>query len=91
MNCFEATYRPVCGGFHAIVRLPRDGASRPVLGKGGKPTIYPDALAAQKAATAVLLGYINGNLRRDGERLSPARSEAEALFVGRKNRRSAHA
>lgn len=88
MNCFDATYRPVAGGYHAMVRLPRHAAPKPILAKGGKPKIYESALAAQKAATASLLAYINGDLRRDGEKLLATHKKAEALF---KKRRPAHA
>ena len=86
MNACRATYKQTCGGYQALLRLPRDGYLKPVLGKGGMPIIYNSPLAAQEAATERLCEWINGNLRRDGERLSAVKSEAEALFAKTKRR-----
>lgn len=69
-----------------MLRLPRDGEMKPIVGKGGKPVIYSTALAAQEASTAALEAYCDGNLRRDGELLSPGRCEAEKLFGNKKRR-----
>jgi hypothetical protein len=80
-NCHRATYKQAMGGFQALIRLPRDGFLKPVCGKGGRPTIYNTALAAQEAATRALEAYLDGNLRRDGETLSGKRSEAEKVFA----------
>lgn len=84
MNACFATYKRACGGYHALLRLPRDGYLKPVLGKRGRPEVYPDALSAQETATRALEAYWNGNMRRDGETLSAARVAAEAVFMKRR-------
>lgn len=89
MNHHYATYRPTCSGYHAMVRLPRDGFPKPIIGKSGKPVIYATALAAQEAATRALEAYLDGNLRRAGETLSANNLEAERVFSRFKRR--AHA
>lgn len=83
MNAFFATYKEACGGFYALLRLPKDGFLKPILGKGGNPIIYSTPLAAQEASTRALEAWCNGNLVRDGERLSVVKSEAEKLFEKR--------
>jgi hypothetical protein len=81
LNASRATYREFCGGYQALVRLPRDGALKPILGPKGRPKLYDTALAAQIAATEALCAYWNGRLRRDGERLCAAKTDAERLFA----------
>ncbi|KFB10498.1 hypothetical protein [Nitratireductor basaltis] len=63
-----------------MIRLARDTHPKPIMGKGEKPVIYPTELEAQKACTNQLLAYFNGDLRRDGEKISTTRMKAEKLF-----------
>lgn len=70
-----------------MIRLAHKAAAEPILGKGGKPVVYPTELAAQRAATDGLTAYINGRLTRDGETLSTGvMAAAEALFCKQKGR-----
>lgn len=86
MNECSVSYKRACGGYYAMLRLPRDGGLKPIVGKGGMAIIYDTPLAALEASSSHLCKWINGNLVRDGERLSPGRSEAEKMFPGLKRR-----
>ena len=55
------------GGWHAMLRLARDGAPKPLLDKGGDPRLFPDELAATKAVLLHVLAYFNGHLVSSGE------------------------
>lgn len=73
------------GGWHAMLRLARDGEPKPLLDKGGEPQIFPTELAATKAALSHVLAYFNGRLVSSGEiaggSLKAARiAGAEKLF-----------
>lgn len=80
MNQFNGFTKEVIAGYHAMLRFAEDGQAEPVLGKGGKPIVFPDELAAQKAVIEHLLRYMNGNLRRDGETIKSARAEIDRIF-----------
>ena len=84
MNRFDATTRPVPGGHIAMVRLAHHAEPKPVLGKGGRPQVYADKDQAWRAAVDRLCGWLNGNLRRDGEKLTAANQAAENLFKRRR-------
>lgn len=81
-----ALARPM-GKFWAMVRLPRDGKAKPItewcpIHKEQRPVRFNDRYSALRAATDALERYWNGNMRRDGETLLAARSEAEKVFAG---------
>lgn len=80
MNAWKAFAAPVCAGWHAMVRFPADAAARPVLGRCGAPEVYPTREAALQASVDSLTGYLNGRMRRDGETLTTAKAQANALF-----------
>lgn len=64
----------------AMLRFAEDGQAEPALGEGGKPIVFPTEREAWQANAERLVGYLNGHLRRDGERAGAARCAAEALF-----------
>ncbi len=80
MNHFRAFAHQTVAGWHAMIRLPSDAAARPILGDGGKPRVFDCELEAHKEATRHMERYLNGNLVRAGDRVSTAKSAAEALF-----------
>lgn len=80
MNCFAGFPRATVGGFHAVLRLARDGEAKPIVGENGHAVVYPTSEAAWQAVTHHLLAYFNGHYRRDGDRLTAAFAEAERVF-----------
>lgn len=80
MNQFNGFTKEVDSGYLAMLRFAEDGQAEPVLGKSGKPVVYPTELEAQKAVTASLLKYFNGNMRRDGETITSAKAELDRIF-----------
>lgn len=88
MNHHKASYAPYMGGYQALIRLPRDGFLKPVLGKGGVPLFFTTALEAQEAATRALEAYCDGHMRRDGETLSTGSCERDRVFANFGKRRA---
>jgi hypothetical protein len=81
MNCFAAYAVPVPRGYHAMCRFAQNARPWPIL-EDGKPKVFPIKAEALIAAQAHVIEHINGTMRRDGETLSSARSDAEKLFRG---------
>lgn len=63
-----------------MVRLAHDDRAKPVLGPAGKPVTYDTEVAALQSAVSHLCAYINGHLRRDGEKANAAMAAAERVF-----------
>lgn len=84
MNRFDATTRPYRGGHIALVRLAHHAEPKPVKGKGGRPLVFATPEEAWEAAVGGLCGWLNGNLRRDGEKLHAANQAAKKLFKRRR-------
>lgn len=80
MNQFAGFTHPVPTGHLAMLRFAEDGQAEPVKCAGGKPQVFATELEAQRAVTEHLLRYINGNLRRCGEKAVNARAAAESIF-----------
>ena len=63
-----------------MVRLAHDDRAKPVLGPAGKPVTYDTEFAALQSAVSHLCSYINGHMRRDGEKASSVMAAAERVF-----------
>lgn len=69
------------GKWWAMLRFPKDGQPKPVLGEGGAPIRFDTELEALKTVNKHLVGYMNGpDYRRDGETI--AICKADAAFPG---------
>jgi hypothetical protein len=79
MNEFNAFAKQAPVGFNAFVRTIKDGGAKPLLSKGGKPTVFLTELDALRAALEHLLRYINGNFVRDGA-IAEAVAAADEVF-----------
>lgn len=82
MNEFRAFAKETASGWIAMVRRPHDGEPKPVRDASKRAIVFPDELAAHRAATQSLETWLNGNMRRHGETLCAAKRAAEALFNG---------
>ncbi|MCM2293782.1 hypothetical protein NAC44_15755 [Allorhizobium sp. BGMRC 0089] len=80
MNELKGYAQAVTKGWWAMLRLPRDGSARPLLGKGGEPQVFATELEAVKAVNRHLLAYVNGGYRHSGHRAKAHRQAANALF-----------
>ncbi len=68
------------GKWWAMLRFPKDGQPKPILGEGGAPVRFDTELEAVKTVNKHLVGYMNGpDYRRDGETIK-AVSDADAHF-----------
>lgn len=88
MNEFAAYPQAVPGGYRVMMRFAKDGKPKPLLTGGERSHIFSTREDALEACTKHLLAYMNGNYRRDGERMERYAS-ADALFkpVFRKGRK----
>ncbi len=84
MNTLAAYVVRVPHGFHAMCRFSHNARPWPIL-EDGEPKVFRDRSEALIAAQAQVIEHINGTMRRHGETLSSAMSEAEkqwgAIFV----------
>lgn len=89
MNCFDTRAVRRDGSWFGEYRAAEHGRFRTVQ-KDGADMHFPTPEEASAAAKDALIEHMNGTYRRDGEKLSAARSAAEKLFRKQK-RRTAHA
>lgn len=80
MNEFQVFTKPVVGGFYGYIRTPKDGHAKPILGKGGKPILFPTELEAMRSVTTNLIRFINGRLYRSGSAVEKVAEAADAAF-----------
>jgi hypothetical protein len=80
MNQFSGFSRAVIGGHHGMIRLPNDAAAKPILGKGGKPIVFPTEAESLKAVLDHMCTYVNGHLRRDGCTIQSNQAAIERVF-----------
>lgn len=65
------------GKWWAMLRFPKDGKPKPVLGKCGAPIRFDTELEALKTVNKHLVGYMNGpEYRRDGETIQMSKADA---------------
>ena len=83
MNKFSAYSQPVPGGFRCMIRFARDAKPKPLMAEGDKPQVFPDELAATKAALHHVLAYFNGNLICSGEIAGGSIKEARRVAADR--------
>ncbi|MBB2699792.1 UNVERIFIED_ORG: hypothetical protein GGI66_004486 [Rhizobium esperanzae] len=84
MNRFSAYPQPVPGGFRCMMRFARDARPKPLMAEGDRPQVFPDELAATKAALHHVLAYLNGNLVCSGEIEGGSVKEAKFAAADRK-------
>lgn len=79
MNHFAAYSVPVPGGFWGMCRFAQNARPWPIM-DGDRPKVFPVQSAAIIAAQDQVIKHINGTMRRDGERITAAKSQADRLF-----------
>ncbi|ANL84647.1 hypothetical protein [Rhizobium phaseoli] len=85
MNEFAGYAHPIPGGrWWAMIRFARDARPKPIMAEGDKPQVFPDELAATKAALHHVLAYFNGKLVCSGEIAGGSVKEAKFAAADRK-------
>jgi len=71
--------------YRALVRFPWQAELGPPRINGKPAPPFNSQFAAMHAATQCVLTWVNGNMRRQGDKLLCARSEADRVFGGEAN------